>query len=214
MNPFFESFQKELGVWLARILWIILLGLLATAGFVLPQNVELAKRILLGLVSLAIVVSAIFLLIRRFSYQSSESPTSSTSDPVTQQKIMTATNTNPLSDIEGYSKRPTAREIQIEIDSTPPFQQETKASSYSGLKVHWITNFAHCSHDGNRKISIAMTDLYGVPYVYFDELDIERYPQFKIAHAESKIIFIGTISKIAPKGIIVVPDMIFFPDSK
>jgi hypothetical protein len=116
-------------------------------------------------------------------------------------------------EVEDYSKKPSPWDIQSSITATPPFQQPAKSSSYAGLKVQWVLTFKACSDRGNGKVMICTTDAKGTPWVYFDEVEIDRYPRFKIAHSGERILFAGTIVRIEPMGIIVVPDVIRFVDS-
>lgn len=72
MNPFFESFQKELGKALAQAISAALLVIFAVAGISLPRDMETARTILIVLSGLALLTLAGGLFFRYLSYRESK----------------------------------------------------------------------------------------------------------------------------------------------
>ena len=166
---------------------------------------------LFSVVGVAILLGVATFIRRRLSTKSTPTESSAVS------MVMVVPNHNHQPkdsfEVEGYSKKPSPKEIWAAIQATPPFQQPAKSSSYVGLKVQWVTTFQSCTNQGVGKVKIHMTDPKSIQWVYLEDLEIEKYPQFKIAHTGARIQFAGTITRVEISGIFVVPEKIQFPDS-
>lgn len=78
MNPFFESFLKEIGAGLAKAIWIGIIILCAVAGFSLPKDMIIARVILLCLLVLLILSLSIYIVYRYRSYRKKNKPNKDT----------------------------------------------------------------------------------------------------------------------------------------
>lgn len=105
---------------------------------------------------------------------------------------------------EEYSKSPLPLEIGAAIDAVPLFQQEMVAKCYVGLKVEWLLPFEHVHP---YSLVSTMADVYTVClipastvglYVYCEQVDLSKYPQFKTLRSHSQVWVAGEISEIKP----------------
>ncbi|MDE2181181.1 MAG: hypothetical protein KGJ40_10090 [candidate division NC10 bacterium] len=163
-------------------------------------------------IGVAILVGIVSLVCRRFASK----PTQRSSPDVAMVAVVPEQPSKKMEPtiVDNYSQKPTPEDIKNELMATPPFQRAAKASSYVGLKVQWTTTFHSCTTHGVGRVMIHMIGSGGIaPWVYFENLKIDKYPQFKIAHTGTRVVFGGTISKVESLGIVVVPDWIRFPET-
>jgi hypothetical protein len=158
-------------------------------------------------VGVAIVGGLIALILNYFRKQASPPTAQSYSSP----RGRTGRSVLPF-DPGKYSPSPLPREIASELDSAPPFQRSAKASSYTGLKVQWLTTLQFVYDLGDGKVQISLTDPRGRPWIRCDDIDVNLYPRLKIAHAGTRIWVAGTIGPEYAGGIILILDNVVFPD--
>jgi hypothetical protein len=139
-------------------------------------------------VGVAIIAGLIALIRYHFRKQATPSTAQSYSSPTGR----TGRTAFPF-DPGKYSPGPLPRMIASELNSAPPFQRSAKASSYTGLKVQWLTTLEFIQDLGDGKVDISLTDPRGHPWIYCNDIDISLYPQLKIAHAGTRIWVAGTI---------------------
>ncbi|MHB8894771.1 MAG: hypothetical protein ACYC99_06275 [Candidatus Geothermincolia bacterium] len=129
-----------------------------------------------------------------------------------QSKASTSSPRYPFSTDE-YSPRPLPGEIFSDIRSAPPYQQETKASSYAGMKVQWLLSLKSVYDKGGGKASVSFTEPKGHVWVYSGPVDIEAYPRLKVTHADTPIWIAGSIGPPHPGGVTINIDKLQFKDS-
>lgn len=107
--------------------------------------------------------------------------------------------TQSLKSLSDYDERPTPIEILTELDNAPPFQRNTLARGYRGIKVRWPVVFRNIiQHPDNRELYKVCTRYRGAMdgSEVICDLRIEDFPRLQIAKANEPLIITGTIAAL------------------
>jgi hypothetical protein len=108
-----------------------------------------------------------------------------------------------------YRISPSIKEIVADIDSHPPFQQDTIRNSYIGVKMQWYVSFSNMKAHQDSTYFLLLSDkdsLTGVACI----VDIMDYPELKRMPSGQKLWVAGKIHHIEPMYIELVDAQLSF----
>ena len=94
-----------------------------------------------------------------------------------------------------YSTKPLPIEIINKLNEVPPFQSDDISKSYVNLAVEWETTF-HTLHKIGTGYRLMLNINGSFPWIYCN-VDLQKYPELKIAPQGTKIIVQGKIKSVA-----------------
>jgi hypothetical protein len=104
--------------------------------------------------------------------------------------------------IQDRFTRPTPADIYKQINSLPPFQQNSAGDIYKGVEVCWHALFRSVSPSGDSWTVILDSADSKIPRhagsFLCEGVEIEKNPRLKIAYKDERLIVSGTIAKVDP----------------
>lgn len=128
----------------------------------------------------------------------------STKEQITFEKVKDNTTTNAL-EISNI----TVKTIIDEIHNVPPFQRDTASENYNGIKVRWEGRVWNVEkvHSLNKLTQTVRVVFHPIPenlhYSVIFEVNIDQYPDLKIAKRDSMIVAEGKIIRCSAEGMYV-----------
>jgi hypothetical protein len=175
---------------LAILLGITAIGLLGWSAWPIIQRKILLrlshKQRIISACSLAVVIIVIVLVVLNMGHINDGETT----------PIPTPT-TLPASSEDWQWSHPSPQEIFAEINHLPVSLQEEARQNYKGLSVTWAVSLFSMTNypDGERIYSNPVAQVSALPGVFFT-IDINDYPQLKIAKRGQEFIVQGTIISV------------------
>lgn len=125
----------------------------------------------------------------------------------------------PADAVESRLTKPTPDDINSQVQSLPPYQQENGWNAYLGLTVCWQALFqgisedepAHNANPKGKKKWVVDLKHYN-PAIHYSSvriccpgIDTDEYPQFKFIHENELVIVTGKIEGAKPYWVLVFP---------